>query len=72
MTETRATLRRRGSNLVAIIPPAALKAEGLYEGDEVLLAIRKAGVPRDAFGMLSGRPLQAAKIVNAIRRDDAE
>lgn len=72
MTETRATVRRWGSSLAAVIPPAALKAEGLKEGDEVVLEVRKARALRDVFGMLSDRPLSAQTIKNAIRREDNE
>ena len=72
MTETRATVRRWGSSLAAVIPPAAIKAEGLKEGDEVVLEVRKARALRDVFGLLADRPLPAQAIKNAIRREDNE
>ena len=72
MRQARATVRRWGSSLATVIPPDALKAEGLREGDEVILQVRKARGPADAFGMLSDRPLPAQAIKNAIRREDAE
>jgi hypothetical protein len=72
MAATRATVRRWGSSLAAVIPPAALKAEGLKEGDEIVLEVRRARDPREAFGMLSDKPLSAQAIKNAIRREDNE
>jgi hypothetical protein len=72
MPTTRATLRRRGSSLAGVTPPAALKAEGLGAGDEVVLEVRKARALRDIFGMLADRPLSAQAIKNAIRWEDNE
>jgi hypothetical protein len=72
MTKTRATVRRWGSSLATVIAPALLKAEGLKEGDEIVLEVRKARGLRDVFGMLSDRPLPAHAIKNAIRREDGE
>jgi antitoxin component of MazEF toxin-antitoxin module len=72
MVATRATVRRWGSSLAAVIPPSTLKAEGLKEGDEVLLEVRRARALRDVFGMLADRPLNAQAVKNAIRREDGE
>lgn len=72
MAATRATVRRWGSSLATVIPPEALRAEGLKEGDEVLLEVRKARALRHLFGMLAGRPLSAQAVKEAIRREDAE
>ena len=72
MTQTRATLRRWGSSLAAVIPPAAIKAEGLREGDDVVLEVRRARAPRDVFGLLADRPLPAQRVKDAIRREDTE
>ena len=72
MTETRATVRRWGSSLATVIPPDALRAEGLKEGDEVVLEVRKARALRDVFGLLKQEPLSAQKIKDALRREDNE
>lgn len=72
MTETRSTVRRWGSSLAAVIPPEALRAEGLREGDEVILEVRRARSLEDLFGILKGRPLDAQAVKDAIRREDAE
>jgi hypothetical protein len=72
MGATRTTVRRWGSNLAVVIPPATVRAESLKEGDEVILEIRKARAPADVFGLLSSRPLPAQAIKNAIRRESGE
>ena len=72
MAATRATVRRWGSSLATVIPPEALKAEGLKEGDEVVLEVHKARALRDVFGLLSKKPLHAQKIKDALRREDSE
>lgn len=72
MTQTRSTVRRWGSSLAAVIPPEALKAEGLREGDEVILEVRKARGLEDLFGLLKRRPLRAQAIKDAIRAEDSE
>jgi bifunctional DNA-binding transcriptional regulator/antitoxin component of YhaV-PrlF toxin-antitoxin module len=72
MIETRAKVRRWGSSLATVIPPEALKAEGLKEGDEVILRVQKARAPEDVFGLLRSRPLEAQAIKRALRREDSE
>lgn len=72
MVATRSTVRRWGSSLAAVIPPAALRAEHLKEGDEVILEVRKARRLVDLFGMLQDRPLDAQAVKDDIRRDDNE
>jgi hypothetical protein len=72
MTATRSTVRRWGSSLAAVIPPEVLRAEGLREGDEVVLEVRKARALRDVFGILSDKPLKAQAVKDAIRREDSE
>ena len=72
MVETRSTVRRWGSSLAAVIPPEALKAEGLREGDEVILEVRKARRLEDLFGLFKNKKLDAQAVKDAIRAEDAE
>lgn len=72
MTETRSTVRRWGSSMAAVIPPDTLRAEGLREGDEVILEVRKARRLEDLFGLLKDKRLNAQAVKDAIRAEDSE
>lgn len=72
MAETRSTVRRWGSSMAAVIPPDALRAEGLREGDEVILEVRKARSLEDLFGLLKNKRLEAQAVKDAIRAEDSE
>ena len=58
--------------MAAVIPPKTLEAEGLKEGDEVVLEIRRARPPREVFGLVANDPLKAQAVKDAIRRQDRE
>lgn len=52
MAEVRARVRKWGSSLAAVIPPEVLKAEGISEGDEIILSVKRIKTPREVFGLL--------------------
>lgn len=72
VTVTRATLRRWGSSLAAVIPPEVIRQEHLAPGDEVTLDVRKALTLRDLFGSLKGAKINAQRIKDEIRREERE
>jgi antitoxin component of MazEF toxin-antitoxin module len=72
MAETRSTVRRWGNSMAAVIPPEAIRAEGLREGDAVILEVRKARRLEDLFGLLKDRRLDAQAIKDSIRAEDSE
>lgn len=51
----RATVRRIGNSLGVVIPKEEAERQGLHEGDEVDLDVRKARTLADVWGALRGR-----------------
>lgn len=72
MTQAHAKVRRWGSSLAAVIPPDVLRAEGISEGDEVVLEVRKARRLRDLFGLIADRPIDAQSVKNETRREERD
>lgn len=71
MVEVTARVRKWGSSLATVIPPDALRAEGIQEGDEVVITVRRALRPEDVFGMLRGTDLDPQAMKDEIRREEA-
>lgn len=74
MAETRAKVRKWGSSLAAVIPPETLRAEGIREGDEVVLEVRRVRPPSEMFGFLKARPgprLATQRFRDGLRREEA-
>lgn len=72
MAWTRATVRRWGSSLATVIPPEILRREGLHEGDEIVLEVRKARSLKDFVGWLRATPIDAQKMKDELRKEDNE
>lgn len=51
----RATVRRIGNSLGVVIPKEEAERQGLHEGDEVDLDVRKARTLTDVWGALRGK-----------------
>ena len=51
----RATVRRIGNSLGVVIPKEEAERQGLHEGDEVDLDVRKARTLADVWGSLRGK-----------------
>lgn len=56
MAEVRARVRKWGSSLAAVIPPEVLKAEGISEGDEIVIDVHRVRPLREMFGYLRRFP----------------
>ncbi|MBI2077878.1 MAG: AbrB/MazE/SpoVT family DNA-binding domain-containing protein [Euryarchaeota archaeon] len=69
-TRVRVRVRRWGSSVAAVIPPEALKAEGIRVGDEVDLEVARAGTLADLFGALRGWKVDAQALADEDRDAD--
>ncbi len=68
---TTARLREWGSSIGLVVPSEAVKREGLRPGDEVVIEIERASTLRDLFGIGKGLKVDAQKMKDEIRKEDA-
>ncbi len=68
---TTARLREWGSSIGLVVPIEAVRKEGLRPGDEVVIEIERAPTLRDLFGIGKGLKLDAQKMKDEIRKEDA-
>lgn len=54
MVEVLATARRWGNSIGVIIPKDIAEKQGIEEGEEVILEIKRKRLAKEFFGMLSG------------------
>ena len=64
---TNARVRRWGSSLGVVLPKEVVRTEGLREGDEVALQVKKALTVQQAFGTLRGWRVNAQKLKDELR-----
>ncbi len=68
MAVIKARLRQWGGSLGLIIPVEEAKKEGLMEGQEVVLELKKQNPIKIAFGSLAGWKIDAQKAKDELRK----
>ena len=69
--EIRTQLRRWGNSLGIIVPSDILRIKNLREGEEVIITVEKKKKIHELFGSLKGKKLNAQKIKDDIRSEEA-
>ena len=69
--EVRTTVRKWGNSLGIIIPAETIQAKQLHEGEEISIIIGKQNQIKTLFGSLKHSKINAQKIKDRIRVEEA-
>ncbi len=66
---TKTKLKHWGSSLGVVVPKEIVRKEGLKEGEEVLIEVKKAHSINEIFGSLKGWKIDSQRIKDQLRKE---